>query len=194
MAEETKNLTVNDSEPHDHTHEYDGIVELNNPAPNWILLIFMVTIWFSMLYAIIYFGYPNNGKDQNSEYSNAAATAALEKAGKLKGASGKAELSDKEMIEAGAKLFNEKTCIACHGLKGEGNNIGPNLTDNSWINGCSESEIVEVISDGKVEKGMTAFKNSLTELQIKQLERFITLSLVGSNPPNAKATQGTECK
>jgi mono/diheme cytochrome c family protein len=32
-------------------------------------------------------------------------------------------------IKEGKKLFREKTCIFCHALEGEGENIGPDLTD-----------------------------------------------------------------
>ena len=50
-------------------HDYDGIKELNNPSPYWVLLLFLGTIAFSLFYAVHYFGYPNNGRDQISEYN-----------------------------------------------------------------------------------------------------------------------------
>ena len=103
-------------------------------------------------------------------------------------------LDEKQTLVAGAKLFNEKGCIACHGMKGEGNNIGPNLTDNYWINGCKEENVVKIITNGKPEKGMTPFKSSLSDDEIKQVSKYILNSLAGSNPPNAKAPQGEACK
>ena len=48
----------------------DGIKELNNPAPNWIIFVFLLTYGFSLFYAIHYFGYPENGNDQVTEYKN----------------------------------------------------------------------------------------------------------------------------
>lgn len=177
---------------HADTHEYDGIKELNNPAPYWVILLFFVTIGFSGIYAIKYFGYPNNGMDQASEYK----ASVEEQKMKMKSASGgqAGAMSESDMIAAGQKLFNEKGCIACHGTKGEGNAIGPNLCDNFWINGCKTEEIAHTISEGRPEKGMTPFKSTLSEAQIGQIVTFIQKSLAGSNPPNAKAPQGTECK
>jgi hypothetical protein len=58
--------TGNINAPAENTHgedDFDGIKELNNPAPNWIILVFLITIGFSIFSAIRYFGYPDNGKD-----------------------------------------------------------------------------------------------------------------------------------
>jgi cytochrome c oxidase cbb3-type subunit 3 len=79
-------------------------------------------------------------------------------------------------------------------LKGEGNAVGPNLTDDAWINGCKEEQIIATITNGKPEKGMTPFKNMLSEDQIQQLAKYILGSLAGSNPPNPKPAQGVPCK
>jgi cytochrome c oxidase cbb3-type subunit 3 len=191
MAEEIINSNDNLNE-HADTHEYDGIRELNNPAPYWVIMLFFVTIGFAGIYAIKYFGYPNNGMDQASEYKASVEEQSL----KMKSASGglTGSMNESDMIAAGQKLFNEKGCIACHGTKGEGNAIGPNLCDNFWINGCKTEEIALTITEGRPEKGMTPFKAVLSEAQISQIVRFIQKSLAGSNPPNAKAPQGIECK
>ena len=101
---------------------------------------------------------------------------------------------DKAQMDAGAKLFTEKGCIACHGAKGEGNAIGTNITDKFWIHGCKPTDLQKVITDGVPEKGMTPFKSMMTEAQIKSVVAYILGTLVGSNPPNAKAPQGVECK
>lgn len=176
-------------------HEYDGIKELNNPSPNWIIAIFFVTIGFSLFYAIHFFGYPNNGRDQDSEYQRKVTAFEVEKAEMQKAAAAETgELSELEIIAAGEKLYLEKGCIACHGMKGEGNAIGPNLTDHFWINGCSDDAIVKIITEGKPEKGMTPYKAMMSAEQIKSVKTFIQKKLVGSNPENPKAAQGEECK
>jgi cytochrome c oxidase cbb3-type subunit 3 len=176
------------------SHEYDGIKELNNPPPYWITLIFLVTIAFSMFYVIHFFGYPNNKKDQISIYEQKVADFELKKAEMQQEASGGIVMNDAEILAEGEKLYTEKGCMACHGLKGEGNNIGPNLTDNFWINGCSSEDIVKIITEGKPMKGMTPYKNMMTEKQISHLTAYIKTSLVGSNPANAKSAQGEECQ
>ena len=109
-------------------HDYDGIKELNNPSPYWVLFLFLGTIGFSLFYLVHYFGYPNNGKDQVSEYNQTVA-AAMQNSGQNPAEQGGLAIDNKELMAMGAKLFTEKGCIACHGTKGEGNAIGPNLTD-----------------------------------------------------------------
>ncbi len=190
----TEKNELND-QSHEDSHDYDGIKELNNPAPVWIMAIFLITIGFSMFYAIYYFGYPNNGRDQVSEYERkVAAFAAQKEAMKANNPNALAALDPAQIKEQGAKLFLEKGCIACHGMKGEGNAIGPNLTDTHWINGCSESDIIKIIAEGKPEKGMTPYKAMMSEDQIKLTSQYILSVLVGSNPENAKEAQGVECK
>lgn len=174
-------------------HDYDGIKELNNPSPYWVLFLFLGTIGFSLFYLVHYFGYPNNGKDQVSEYNQTVA-AAMQNTGQNPSEQGGLALDNKELMAMGAKLFTEKGCIACHGTKGEGNAIGPNLTDKFWIHGCKAADVVKIISDGVPEKGMTPFKSMMTESQIKSVTGYILGTLVGSNPPNGKAPQGVECK
>jgi cytochrome c oxidase cbb3-type subunit 3 len=176
-------------------HNYDGIRELNNPSPYWVLFLFIGTIGFALLYAVHYFGYPNNGKDQISEYKQQLAVAESQRADRNSSdKNGSIALNSKEMIAMGSKLFSEKGCIACHGTKGEGNAIGPNLTDNFWISGCKPADIEKTIAEGVPAKGMTPFKSVLTEAQIKSVTSYILGTLAGSNPPNAKAPQGVECK
>jgi cytochrome c oxidase cbb3-type subunit III len=192
MAEDITD-NKNNIEPHDdsHDHEYDGIKELKNPAPYWVLLLFFVTIAFSGMYAIKYFGYPNNKMDQANEYK----ASVEEQKQKMKLAAGKGNaMNDKEKIAAGEKLFKEKGCVVCHGAMGEGNKIGPNLCDNFWISGCTPEDVVKTITEGRPEKGMTPFKAILSEAQIDQVATYILESLAGTNPTGGKEAQGTECK
>ena len=194
MAKKINNMAENAAEGHEHNDDFDGIKELNNPAPNWIVLIFLVTIAFSLIYAIRYFGYPNNGKDQVSEYKQSSAEFDKAHANQADAGKGGPVVGQEEMLASGALLFTQKGCIACHGMKGEGNVIGPNLTDNFWLNGCSMENVTHMITEGKPEKGMTPFKTMLTQDEIKNVAAFILKKLVGSNPPNPKAPQGVECK
>jgi len=194
MTEENKNIeNVDDEKIHDGS-DSDGIKELNNPAPNWIIFVFLLTYGFSLFYAIHYFGYPNNGNDQTTEYKNKMAAVETEQKQLQAASSGGAVMTKDEILTEGAKLFLQKGCIACHGMKGEGNNIGPNLTDNFWINSCSEESVIKMVTEGKPEKGMTPFKTMMTPEQIKTVSLYVLQGLVGSNPENAKAPQGVECK
>ena len=83
-------------------------------------------------------------------------------------------------------------CATCHGQNGEGNAIGPNLTDNVWLHGCSFEEVFSLIKNGFPTKGMTAFKGQLNDLQIRQVSSYV-ISLKGTAPANAKGPQGIPC-
>lgn len=174
-------------------HEFDGIKELNNKTPYWIVLLFMVTIGFAGVYAIHNFGYPDNGMDQVSQYNKKVEIyAEQQKAIQNDNSEGKTFNLD-EAISNGKKLYTEKGCVACHGLNGEGNAIGPNLTDHFWLNGCKDEDLIRIITEGKPEKGMTPYKTMLSETQIKEITAYIQKSLIGSNPENGKEAQGVEC-
>jgi len=195
MAQENRNTS--DPERDDNIHDgtdADGIRELTNSAPYWIIFVFILTYGFSLFYAIHYFGYPGNGNDQVSEYSNKVAAAETAMKGMKDPSKVGVVMSKAEILAEGAKLFSQKGCIACHGMKGEGNNIGPNLTDNYWINGCSEEAVIVMITEGKPEKGMTPYKSMMTPEQIKTTSIYILQEMTGSNPENAKPPQGVECK
>jgi cytochrome c oxidase cbb3-type subunit 3 len=195
MKEEDKISSDSAADNQEHEgHDFDGITELNNPAPNWILLVFIATFGFSLFYAITYFGYPDNGKDQVSEYNRKSEAFDKEKKQQQEASTGGAVMGEQEKLTAGAQLFTQKGCIACHGMKGEGNQIGPNLTDNYWLNGCSVENVNLIIAEGKPEKGMTPFKSIMTQEEIKDVSLFILKKLVGSNPDKGKAPQGVECK
>jgi len=177
------------------SHEYDGIREQNNPAPFWITLLFLVTIGFSLFYLVYYFGYPGNEKDQASEYAKSVSEfKAKQDALKEENKADVPTLSIEKMTNKGKELFVKNACMACHGAGGEGNSIGPNLTDEFWINGCSEGEIINIISNGKPTKGMTPYKSMMNEDEIKYVAIYILNGLVGSSPANAKDPQGEECK
>lgn len=189
----------NDKDPkafHDdiESHEYDGIKEQNNPTPFWITLIFLLTFGFALFYAVYYFGYPGNEKDQTSEY-NRSVTEHKEKQDALKAVAneGKPKLAMEEMVSKGEQLYSKNGCMACHGASGEGNAIGPNLTDKFWINGCSEQDIIKIIKNGKPTKGMTPYGSMMTDDEMLYVTQYILNKLVGSNPASPKDPQGEEC-
>jgi mono/diheme cytochrome c family protein len=51
----------------------------------------------------------------------------------------------------GAQLFGSK-CIACHGPKGEGSQVGPALKGNPFVTKGTPAEIKKVILAGRTEK------------------------------------------
>ncbi len=90
---------------------------------------------------------------------------------------------------AEAKQVYDKSCLICHGAMGEGNLIGPNLTDNYWIHGGSPEDIYQIIAVGFPTKGMQAWNTQLSEEQMVALTSYI-INMHGTNPANAREPQG----
>lgn len=95
--------------------------------------------------------------------------------------------NDTNNISDGQKIFMSK-CSVCHQASG-GGLIGPNLTDEYWINGGSIYEIARIIVDGKPSRGAIPWKDKLTPIEVGQLITFIN-SIQGTNPANGKEPQG----
>lgn len=172
-------------------HEYDGIKELDNKLPKWWLWLFYITIIFSAIYFLRYHVL-QTAPLQEQEYTNEV-TAADAKYKDLRpniDASTVTLLTDAASLAAGKAIF-DKNCMVCHLAQGQGL-VGPNLTDEYWIHGCSIGEVFNLIVVGVPEKGMISWKAQLTPEQIQQVSSYI-LSLKGTNPPNPKEPQGQPC-
>lgn len=114
-------------------HGFDGIMELDNQLPKWWLGLF----WFGLAFCIVYissyfltdFAHPLKEYDEEykeqiaaiDDYNKTAPQITLETA-----------VYSADNIAEGQELF-KTNCASCHGANG-GGGIGPNLTDDYWIN------------------------------------------------------------
>ena len=174
-------------------HEYDGIRELDNPPPFWLMSLFYITVIFSVIYGAYYF-WLGMGDWQVAEYEKEVAAAQINQQNRPQAdamdENNIAIFTDEENLKIGAELFATKTCVTCHGANGEGNAIGPNMADEYWIHGNTPNELLQVIKNGIPTKGMTPFKGQLTPKQMVQVLSYILIKIQGSNPTNAKTPQG----
>jgi len=173
-------------------HEYDNIRELDNPAPFWLMSLFYITVIFAVGYGAYYF-WLGIGDLQTAEYKSEVAAAEINMKKTNANAFDESNITlftDDEDIAAGAEIFATKTCTTCHGKGGEGNAIGPNLTDEYWIHGNTPEALYQVVKNGVPSKGMTPFKGQLSEKQIVQVLSYVLQKLQRSNPENAKGPQG----
>lgn len=165
-------------------HDYDGIKELDNPPPPWLMLIFYGTIIWSVFYVFYYHVF--NGPSQIDEYNTEMAEAKANMPKSTFDESNIVLLSDATSLAEGQKLYASKACDACHGVT----NIGPNLTDEFWIHGNKVANVFKVIKYGVAEKGMTPFKDQMTDEQIQQISSYVIVSLKGTATANTKGPQG----
>jgi cytochrome c oxidase cbb3-type subunit 3 len=171
-------------------HEADGIREFDNALPRWWLYGFYVTIVIAALYLVNYhvLSTPFLGASTvAAEY--AADVKAHPKAATDAGAAVIPVLTDADSLAKGKTIFESQTnpCHACHRAD-MGGLVGPNLTDDQWLHGCSLGAVVKSIQAGYPTAGMLPYGGGmpLTPTQMQQLGSYI-LSKRGSNPPNPKA-------
>lgn len=182
--EEEKDLMID--------HEYDGIVELDNPIPLWFNVLFYSTILFGVGYLFVYhvFGW---GMNQDQEYLHEVAQAEKAKEEYLAQAANLIDetsvVFDASMVSAGQSIYMAN-CAACHGNAGEGT-IGPNLADNFWIHGGEIKDVFRTVKYGVPEKGMVPWEQTLTPAQIAEVSSYV-VSLRGTTPPNPKPAEGVE--
>jgi cytochrome c oxidase cbb3-type subunit 3 len=172
--------------------EYDGIKELDNPLPPWLKYIFYVTIIISFSYMMLLVVFKDDSIIQKKEYYKemAVAKAKTEVSAKEEAVKSAAAPMTQEQILAAGKVTFNKICFVCHGKFGEGL-VGPNFTDDYWINGGRPEDLLKVVINGVPDKGMISYKSQLNSTQINNVITYI-LSLQGTNPPNQKAPQGVK--
>lgn len=173
-------------------HAYDGIRELDNRLPPWWLYGFYFTIIFGFFY-IGYYHIYKTGDLQLQEYEAEMAEAKEQIQVYLASLENSIDESNVELTtEATDLAFGKEAyignCVACHGSEGQGG-VGPNFTDQYWINGGDINSIFKTIKYGVPEKGMIAWQNKFTPKQMQQLASYI-ITLEGTNPPNQKEPQG----
>jgi cytochrome c oxidase cbb3-type subunit 3 len=174
-------------------HNYDGIQELDHPLPRWWVTIFSVCIFFAAVYFFYY--QIMGGKNLREEYA-AELKAHEEKvlAMKPKEAPFSVEkfnaiFASKDELKKGEEVF-VNNCVACHKDKAQGD-IGPNLTDEYWINGDGNKPefLHHMVLNGNEEKGMPPWKDVLSEDEIYYAIAYVK-SLKGLKLPGAKEPQG----
>lgn len=211
-----KNMTGVE-EGDDMHHEFDGIVEINNPLPRWWTIMFYVVIVWGLIYLALYPGLGNfqgllGWKSSNQDVRTLAESkAATEKAreegllvqydrevdqaderfGPIFEAYAKRSIedlsTDPEALKVGQRLFLQN-CSQCHGSDARGQRGFPNLTDDDWLYGGSPEAIKHTLLYGR-QGAMPAWKDSLGEQGVKEVVAY-ALSLSGRQVDASLATAG----
>jgi cytochrome c oxidase cbb3-type subunit 3 len=174
-------------------HDYDGIKELDNVLPPWWVNLFYATIIFGVIYLVRFHVMGDYNQAQEFDQEVAAANIEIEK-NKLN--SPKEEitfdkvtlLTDAESLAKGKEIFNN-ACAACHRADG-GGVVGPNLTDDHWINGGGIKNVFKLIAEGsKNNPTMVGWAKTLGTKEVQKVASYV-LSLQGTKPAGAKPAEG----
>jgi cytochrome c oxidase cbb3-type subunit 3 len=167
-------------------HEVDGIRELDNKLPRWWVWLFYGSIIFSAFY-LGYYHVLGKGHLMIAEYENEMVIGnRIKNASMARFESGIDALqpaTDEFAVGRGQQLFAQ-LCAPCHRSDG-GGLVGPNLTDDYWINGAQFADNLRTIWNGVPAKGMVSWKGVLKPDEIQAVASFI-YTLRGSNPTNPK--------
>lgn len=174
-------------------HDYDGIRELDNVLPPWWVNLFYATIIFGLVYIVRF--HVVNDYTQAEEFNQEVALANIE-IEKNKAANPVEEvtvdkvtlLTDAESLAKGKEIF-VNACAACHKADG-GGVVGPNLTDEFWINGGGIKNVFKLIAEGsKNNPTMVGWAKTLGTKEVQKVASYV-MSLQGTKPAGAKPAEG----
>ncbi|HKO90167.1 MAG TPA: cbb3-type cytochrome c oxidase N-terminal domain-containing protein [Polyangiaceae bacterium] len=175
------------------SHSYDGIQEYDNPMPAWWRRAFWASFVFSLGY-FVHFQLTGNGASVEQSYSEDMREfrelRAAQSLGEKVTEEGLARLMNDPQLIADARTVFVARCVQCHADRGQGN-IGPNLTDDYWLNGGGKlEELYEIVTNGRTQKGMPDWGLKLRPLELAQVVAYVgTLrhtNLPGKPPQGSK--------
>lgn len=190
-------------------HEWDGLKELNNPAPRWWLWVFFITVLWSVGYWVVYPAWPTlSGNTRgNSGWTSHKKLAEeqqeiIERRGEFAQRIAASTLDDIRndpalyaFAQAGGTVMFKENCAACHGTGAEGGKGYPNLNDDDWLWGGDLTSIYHTLKVG-VRSGhaserisqMPAFAEILSRDDIRHTAAHV-LSLSGRSAADVKGAQ-----
>lgn len=176
---------------------FDGIMELDNALPMWWVSLFYFGIIFCISYMFLFFttetfANPQHelqlaiieAQKQQENYSSTIIQPTLETV-KL----------NPDYVEEGKELFNV-SCSSCHQEGGIGG-IGPNLTDDYWIN-VQQKNLIQNVFDlvwngSQNNASMRGFGigGELTGVQIEKIANYVYyINQVEKNQTKGASPQG----
>jgi cytochrome c oxidase cbb3-type subunit 3 len=184
-------------EPETTGHVWDGdLREYHNPMPRWWILLFYITVFFSIVYLILYPGLGTQFKGILNW------TSAGQHADEVKRADAKygplfaaylqqplaAVAADARARQMGERIFLNN-CAQCHGSDARGARGFPSLADAEWLWGGTPEAIVKSVTEGRqgVMPPMAAAVGSAED--VTDLAHYV-LSLSESAHDSVRAARG----
>ncbi|MBK9117183.1 MAG: cytochrome-c oxidase, cbb3-type subunit III [Betaproteobacteria bacterium] len=172
----------------------DDLQEYNNPLPKWWSNLFWITIFFSVVYLILYPGLGNIPGVLGWTSSGAYAKERADFDARLAPLYDKYAKMDVEQIaaDAAARQTGERMfltyCSQCHGSDAGGGRGFPNLRDRDWLYGGAPATIIETVTGGRMGV-MPAFGPVLGEDGLRNVTAYVR-SLSGLPHDSLRAQLG----
>ena len=159
-------MTANNQKEHNKNnttgHNWDGISEYNIPAPRWWLIVWIISIIWSVIYWVFYptwpiFGGNSKGilnwsqQSQLEESQNEIDQLRSKHLAKIAKMDLKEIQKDKNLMEFalnGGRAAFKENCAACHGTGAQGAKGFPNLNDDDWLWGGKIEDIYQTLNYG----------------------------------------------
>lgn len=180
-------------------HVWDGdLREFQNPMPRWWIVLFYLTIVFSIVYLILFPGLGTQfkgvlGWSQVKQHADEV-KAADAKYGPIFAAY-LAQPLEKVAADARARQMGERiflnNCAQCHGSDARGSRGFPNLTDSDWLYGGTPDAIEASITGGR-QGAMPPMAAAVGGNEDVVDVAHYVLSLSGSAHDSARAARGKE--
>lgn len=179
-------------------HKWDGdLEEYNNPLPRWWLILFYLTVAFSIAYLVLYPGMGSfagtKGWSQVGQYEAQMTDAEARYAAfyaRFSDMELAAIAAEEEAMRAAGNIFGNN-CAQCHGSDGRGAVGFPNLTDGDWQWGASEDAILTTLRNGR--NGIMPPQAAVlgSDQAVEEVVAYVR-SLGGLEAPSDKAAAGEE--
>ncbi len=174
---------------------FDGIDENDAPPPRIFYLAYLIAFIISAGFLVLYPGLGNwaglMGWKQIDDALSSPTTDLDMQIAPLSDLSLGALAANPQVTKSGELLF-QNHCAACHRANAQGQKHFPNLTDNEWLYGGTEKDIIHSIEHGR-HGAMPGWKGILSEDQILKMSYYIaSLQRRNLNAPQVKIDLGKE--
>ncbi|MEO1419695.1 MAG: cytochrome-c oxidase, cbb3-type subunit III [Pseudomonadota bacterium] len=178
-------------------HQWDGLVERNEPLPRWWLGLFVITLIFGGGYLVVFPGLGNIAGtaewSQHAQYDAEIAEAEAAYApifAAFRDLDVGTLVQHDEALSTGKSLYSNY-CTQCHGSLGYGAAGFPNLTDSDSLYGSSFGDIERSILQGR--NGMMPAMGSVlgTDEAIDGMVSYVRSLSTGADTTSESHTQYT---
>ncbi len=198
---------------HTTGHEWDGLQELDTPAPKWWLYTWIVSIIIAFVYMALFPSVPYgtgyfHGLLGVSSRDNVAADVKFLEAqravfmDRIRALPIEQVKDDPQLLAAAnaeGRIVFANNCQPCHGAGGEGRIGYPSLADDTWLWGGTLADIQQTITYG-IRSGNEQARNSvmpsfgaaglLTPAQIEQVADYVWTAFYGHAEAGVDTAKG----